>query len=173
VPYQKQPGEFQEYDPLAPEVAEYVIHVIQMYIPNVTVENIGSTAVPGCSGRAVIDLIILYSHESIEPILAGLDALGFQWVQRINVLPEEWPNGAGAIHYQDRLFRLHIHVQTADHSSVVEKRVFRDRLRSDPELLIEYMARKQAILATGTVNPINYTAAKASFVLQALEPSAR
>jgi GrpB-like predicted nucleotidyltransferase (UPF0157 family) len=91
VPYQKQPVEFQEYDPLAPEVAEYVIDVIQMYIPNVTVEHIGSTAVPGCSGRAVIDLTILYSHESIEPILAGLDALGFQWVQRINALPDEWP----------------------------------------------------------------------------------
>jgi GrpB-like predicted nucleotidyltransferase (UPF0157 family) len=56
---------------------------------------------------------------------------------------------------------------------VVEKRVFRDRLRSDPELLIEYMARKQAILATGTVDPINYTTAKARFVLQALEPSTR
>jgi GrpB-like predicted nucleotidyltransferase (UPF0157 family) len=58
VPYQKQPGEFQEYGPLAPEVAQYVIDVIQMHIPNVTVENIGSTAVPGCSGRAVIDLMI-------------------------------------------------------------------------------------------------------------------
>jgi GrpB-like predicted nucleotidyltransferase (UPF0157 family) len=101
-----------------------------MHIPNVTGEHIGSTVVPACSGRAVIDLKNLYSHESIEPILAGLDTLGFQWVQPINAMPDEWPKGAEAIHYQNRLFRLHIHVQPADHSSVVEKRVFRDRLRS-------------------------------------------
>ena len=170
-PYQKQPVEFQEYDPLAPEAAQYVIDIIQMQIPSVTVEHIGSTAVPGCSGRGVIDLMILYSGEPIEPILAGLDALGFQWVQRINALPDEWPKGAGAVYYQDRLFRLHIHVQPADHASVAEKRAFRDRLRSDPELRIAYMARKQAILAAGTVDPTDYTAAKAGFVHQALESS--
>ena len=169
VPYQKQPVEFQEYDPLAPEAAQYVIDIIQKQISGVTVEHIGSTAVPGCSGRGVIDLMILYAHESIEPILTGLDRLGFQWIQRLNALPDEWPKGAGAVYYQDRLFRLHIHVQPADHPSVAEKRAFRDRLRSDPEFLIAYMARKQAILATGMVDPIEYTAAKAGFVHQALE----
>ena len=169
LPYPKQPVEFQEYDPRFPKAAEYVIDLIQARIPSVTVEHIGSTAVPGCAGRGAIDLMILYSQESVESILAGLDALGFQWVQRINALPDEWPKGAGAVHYQGHLFRLHIHVQPFDHPSVAEKRTFRDRLRSDPDLRGAYMAHKQAIIASGTVDPIKYTAAKAGFVHQVLK----
>jgi GrpB-like predicted nucleotidyltransferase (UPF0157 family) len=53
---------------------------------------------------------------------------------------------------------------------VAQKRAFRDRLRSEPALRVAYMAHKQAILASGLVDPIDYTAAKAGFVWQALEP---
>jgi len=169
-PYPKQPVEFQEYDPRAPQVAQFVIDLIQAQIPGVIVEHIGSTAVPGCAGRGVIDLMILYVHEPVEPILIRLDMLGFQWVQRVNDLPDEWPKGAGAVLYQGHLFRLHIHVQPVDHPTVVEKRAFRDRLRSEPALRAAYMAHKQAILASGTVDPIDYTTAKAGFVRQTLEP---
>jgi len=66
-PYPKQLVEFQEFDSRAPEVARHVIQLIQEQIPSVTVEHIGSTAVPGCGGRGVIDLMILYSHEAVEP----------------------------------------------------------------------------------------------------------
>jgi GrpB-like predicted nucleotidyltransferase (UPF0157 family) len=168
-PYPRQPVEFLAYDPRAPEAAQYVIDLIQARVPGVTVEHVGSTAVPGCAGRGAIDLMVLYSSAPIEPILAGLDALGFQWVQRNNDLPNEWPKGAGAVRYQDSLFRLHIHVQPVDHPTVAEKRAFRDRLRADPNLRAEYMARKQAILKAGITDPIEYTAAKAGFVQQALD----
>ncbi len=134
-----------------------------------TVEHIGSTAVPGCAGRGVINLMILYDNEAVEPILTQLDTLGFQWVQRSNDLPDEWPKGMGAIQFQGHLFRMHIHVQPSDHPSGTEKRVFRDRLRSEPELLAAYMAHKQALISHGTVDPIKYASAKSGFVQQALE----
>jgi len=169
LPYTRQPIEFQEYDPRAPAVAQYVIDLIQTQIPSVTVEHIGSTAVPGCAGRGVIDLMILFDTEPVEPILTQLDRLGFQWVQRNHDLPDEWPKGMGAILYQDHLFRLHIHVQPSDHPSVAEKRIFRDRLRSEPALLDEYMAKKQTLVASGTIDPIEYTSAKSEFVHRALE----
>jgi GrpB-like predicted nucleotidyltransferase (UPF0157 family) len=82
LPYTRQPVEFQEYAPRVPEVAQYVNDLIQAQIPSVTVEHIGSTAVPGCAGRGVIDLMILYDNEPVEPILTQLDEPGFQWVQR-------------------------------------------------------------------------------------------
>ena len=167
--YPRQPVELQEYDPLAPAAAQHVVELIEAHIPRVKVEHIGSTAVPGCAGRGVIDLMILYSHEPVEPILAVLDQLGFQWVRRSNALPDEWPKGAGAIQYQGRLFRLHIHVQPSDHPSVAEKRAFRDRLRSEPELRAKYMAHKRAILDSGITDPIKYTSAKADFVHQAMQ----
>jgi GrpB-like predicted nucleotidyltransferase (UPF0157 family) len=173
TPYPKQQVEFQEYDARAPEVAQYVIDLIQAQLPSVTVEHIGSTAVPSCAGRGVIDLMILYTHEPLESILSALDTLGFQWVQRINALPDEWPKGAGAVQYQGHLFRLHIHVQPSDHPTVADKRAFRDRLRSEPTLRAAYIAHKQAIIASGTIDPIAYTAAKAGFVHRALDPSVR
>jgi len=171
--YERQPVEFQEYDPRAPMAAQYVIDLIQTQIPSVTVEHIGSTAVPGCAGRGVIDLMVLYKNEPVEPILTMLDALGFQWVQRTNALPDEWPKGAGAVQFQGNLFRLHIHVQPSDHPGVAEKRIFRDRLRSDPALLAAYMAHKQALITNGTTDPIEYTSAKAGFVVRALETFAK
>jgi len=169
LPYVRQPVEFQEYDPRSAEAAQYVIDLIQAQIPSVTVEHVGSTAVPGCAGRGVIDLMILYDNKSMEGILTQLDVLGFQWVQRENDLPDEWPKGMGAVQFQEHLFRLHIHVQPSNHPSVAEKRIFRDRLRSEPELLVAYIAHKREILAKGTVDPIEYTSAKAGFVQQALE----
>jgi GrpB-like predicted nucleotidyltransferase (UPF0157 family) len=166
LPYTRQPVEFQEYDPRAPEVARTVSELIQLQIPSVRVEHIGSTAVPGCGGRGVIDLMILYDNEPVEPIITQLDALGFQWVQRNNDLPDEWPKGMGAVQYQEQFFRLHIHVQPSDHPSVAEKRAFRDRLRSEPKLMAEFMMHKQEILARGTVDPIEYTFAKSGFVAE-------
>src|SRR5260221_13707659 len=169
LPYTKQPVEFQEYDPRAPEAAQYVIDLIQTHLPSMTVEHIGSTAVPGCAGRGVIDLMILYDNEAVEPILTQLDRLDFQWVQRANDLPDEWPKGMGAIQFQDHLFRLHIHIQPVDHPNVEEKRIFRDRLRSEPALLSAYIAHKQEILARVTVDPNEYTSAKSGVVQSALE----
>jgi GrpB-like predicted nucleotidyltransferase (UPF0157 family) len=169
LPYTRQPVEFQGYDPRAPEAAQYVIDLIQAQIPSVTVEHIGSTSVPGCAGRGVIDLMILYDKGPVEPILTQLDVLGFQWVQRDNNLPDEWPKGMGAVQFQGHLFRLHIHVQPSDNPSVAEKRAFRDRLRSEPKLMAEYMAHKQALISQGTIDPIEYTSAKADFVQRALE----
>jgi len=169
LPYVRKPVEFQKYDPRVPEVAQYVTDLIQAQIPSVTVEHIGSTAVPGCAGRGVIDLMILYDTEPIEPILSQLDGLGFQWVQRNHDLPDEWPKGMGAIQHQDRLFRLHIHVQPSNHPSVAEKRIFRDRLRSEPALRDAYMSKKRTLIASGITDPIEYTSAKSGFVYRTLE----
>lgn len=169
LPYSRQPVEYQEYDLRAPQVAGYVIELIKSRIPSVTAEHIGSPAVPGCAGRGVIDLMILYLNEPVEPILDKLDTLGIQWVQRKNDLPDEWPKGAGAIEYEGDLFRLHIHVQPSDHPSVAEKRAFRDRLRSDPKFRAEYMAHKKEIIEAGTTDPIAYTSAKADFARKSLK----
>ena len=163
-PYPRKPVEFLSYDARMPSIAQRVIDLVEAAIPAVTAEHIGSTAVPGCGGRGVIDLMILYTDADVERILQQLDELGFEWVQRKNELPDEWPKGAGSIRVDGELFRLHIHVQPADHPSVAEKRAFRDRLRRDPHFCEQYMDRKRAILSAGTTDPIAYTSAKADFV---------
>lgn len=171
VSYPTKPVEFQPYDARAPEVARLVSDIIQTAIPEVAVEHIGSTAVPGCAGRGVVDLMILYDSSPLEPILVGLEGLGFQWVQRNPTTADDWPKGLGAINFRGELFRLHIHVQNRNEPTVAEKRVFRDKLRADADLGAAYMAHKQAILAAGIHDPIKYTSAKSGFVQQVLGAS--
>jgi GrpB-like predicted nucleotidyltransferase (UPF0157 family) len=164
APYPRQPVEFQDYDLRAPLVARLVSNLIRASLPDITIEHVGSTAIPGCGGRGAIDLLILYGAEALELILAELDALGFQWVQRHGDLPAEWPKGMGAIEYDRCLFRLHLMVLPRDHPEVVTRCAFRNSLRASVELCTAYMAEKQAILAAGITDPIAYTAAKHDFV---------
>jgi GrpB-like predicted nucleotidyltransferase (UPF0157 family) len=44
------------YDPRAQEVACKVARMINHQLPDFTVDHVGSTAVPGCAGKGVIDL---------------------------------------------------------------------------------------------------------------------
>ena len=98
--------EFQEYDARPSEVARLVSDIIQVAIPKVVVEYVGSTAIPGCSGRGVIDLMILYDVIPLEPILVGLDTLGFQWAQRNPTLADDWPKGMGGHLFSRRTFPI-------------------------------------------------------------------
>ena len=164
LPYPRQPVEYLDYDPRAPMVARVIGDLIRQHLSTLQVEHVGSTAVPDCAGHGAIDLILLYDQEPIDLILSTLDALGFEWVQRRNALPDEWPKGAGAIEYYGDIFRIHLHVLPHDHPAVNERRAFRDRLRSDPQFRAAYVVEKRAILAAGITDPIAYTAAKGDFV---------
>jgi GrpB-like predicted nucleotidyltransferase (UPF0157 family) len=164
LPYPRQPVEYQDYDPRAPIVAQMVSDLIEQQLGAVKIEHIGSTAVPDCAGRGAIDLMLLYDREPIDLILSTLDTLGFQWVQRTNALPDEWPKGAGAVEHDGSIFRIHLHVLPFDHPSVKERIAFRNRLRIDPALRAEYMRHKQSILDSGITDPIAYTATKGDFV---------
>lgn len=164
LPYPKQPVTCAPYDPRAPDVAVTVADTITGLLPTVAVEHFGSTAVPGCAGKGVIDLMILYHVLPIETVLNQLDRLGFQWVQRQAQLPDEWPKGMGAVSYLGTVFRLHIHVLPREHPMVLTNRVFRDQLRNDPTLVAAYVARKRTLIEMGTTEPIAYTQAKMPFI---------
>jgi GrpB-like predicted nucleotidyltransferase (UPF0157 family) len=66
------------YDPRAPEVARMVTGMIHQQLPHVLVEHVGSTAVPRCAGKGVIDLLIPYREGELEPVKETLQELGFQ-----------------------------------------------------------------------------------------------
>jgi GrpB-like predicted nucleotidyltransferase (UPF0157 family) len=44
------------YDPRAQEVARKLARMINHQLPDITVDHVGSTAVPGCAGKDVIEL---------------------------------------------------------------------------------------------------------------------
>jgi GrpB-like predicted nucleotidyltransferase (UPF0157 family) len=158
-----------EDDPRARLVAERVAELICNLQPELTVEHIGSTAVPGLAGKGIVDLMVLYPAGHLESAKAALDRLGFQRQSPRDPFPESRPMRLGALSFDGKTFRLHAHVIAADHAEAAELRRFRNRLRRDANLRAAYVARKRAILESGITDSIDYSYAKGEFVQAALE----
>jgi GrpB-like predicted nucleotidyltransferase (UPF0157 family) len=130
----------------------------------VTVEHVGSTAVPACAGKGVVDLMLLYPPGRLAAARDAVDGLGFQRHDRPGAFPEERPVRIGTLAYDGETFRLHVHVIAADSPEVAEQRRFRDRLRADPALVADYVARKRAVLAAGVTDGGTYNQGKDEFI---------
>lgn len=168
-PYEEQPAACHDYDPRAAQVATHIAEVINQHLPNLLVEHVGSTSVPGCAGKGVVDLMLLYPPGQLEAAKALLDQLGFQRQSTRDPWPETRPMRVGAYEYDGKLFRLHAHVIAMDSPEVAELRAFRDRLRNDPALLAAYVERKRQIIAAGVTDTVDYSLHKGDFVGAVLE----
>jgi GrpB-like predicted nucleotidyltransferase (UPF0157 family) len=167
--YEQAPAACLPYDPRAPEVARTVTGMIHQYLAHVVVEHVGSTAVPGCAGKGVVDLLIPYREGELEPVKDTLQDLGFQRQSTRDPFPEDRPMHVGSIRHKGDTFRLHVHVVPALSSEPDELRAFRDRLRADPEMLEAYVRRKRGIIEGRTTDSVDYSIIKGSFVQKALD----
>lgn len=166
--YHPAPAVCAPYDPRSPEVAAKLRDLIRAHDPNLEVEHIGSTAIPGCAGKGIIDLMLLYPEGRLEAARNLLDRLGFQRQAHRDPFPESRPMRVGAIAHAGQTFRLHVHVLAASSAEAAEHRAFRDRLRADPDLLSAYVARKRAIIASGTTDTLDYCYTKSQFIQDTL-----
>ncbi len=168
--YEEQPAACHDYDPRAAQVATRIADIINRHIPELIIEHIGSTAVPGCAGKGVVDLMLLYPTGQLEAAKALLDQLGFQHQSTRDPWPETRPMRLGAFEYDSQLFRLHVHVIAMDSPEVAELRAFRDRLCDDSALLACYVERKRQIIAAGVTDTVDYSYSKGEFISAALSP---
>ncbi len=133
LPYAESPAVYVEYDPRAIGAAADVVAIIEDAAPWAEVEHIGSTAIPGCAGKGIVDLMAMYPASRLVATRAALDGLGFQRQKGGYIFPEERPMRIGAVEHDGTRYRLHVHV-IADTSPEVETlRRFRDVLRADPQ----------------------------------------
>jgi GrpB-like predicted nucleotidyltransferase (UPF0157 family) len=166
--YPIEPPACVEYDPRVAEVAHEIMQLISCALPRVTVEHIGSTSVPGCAGKGIIDLMVLYPDAQLEEVKEALRRLGFQPQSVGHIMPESRPMRVGAVRYRGRTYRLHIHAIAANSPEVEALRRFRDRLRANRRVLESYVEQKRAILAAGVTDSREYTSMKSSFIQKAL-----
>jgi len=76
-----------------------------------------------------------------------------------------WRNHiGGSVVYDGTIFLLHVHVIAGSSPEAEELRRFRDRLRTDPNLVASYIASKKAILASGITDSVDYCTRKGEFV---------
>jgi GrpB-like predicted nucleotidyltransferase (UPF0157 family) len=170
--YEERPAEYHPPDPAASAVARAVLELIERMllndgVPGVRVEHIGSTAVPGLAGKGVVDLLLLYPPGALAAARDVLDEIGFQRQTTRDPFPEDRPMRLGAVRWEDRDYRLHVHVVAADAPEAAALIGFRDRLRADAALRDAYEARKREILAAGIRDTVAYCEAKSDFIQSA------
>lgn len=169
LPYTAMPAEFHLYDPEVVEVARRLGDAIRAVEPALQAEHVGSTSVPGCGGKGVVDLMVLYPDGVLKRAKAVLDDLGFQKQGGPDPWPESRPMRVGAVEHNGRVFRIHAHVIALSADERAELVWFRNALIRDPDLRRRYEERKQAILAAGITDSIEYCEAKGGFITDALE----
>src|SRR5262249_42454445 len=154
------------------QVVKGVGRVIETALPGVVVEHVGSTAVPGCAGKGIVDLMVLYEPGRLVEVRQALDALGFQRQTGPDPFPEERPMRVGSIDCDGTRFRLHAHVLALDSPEVAELRTFRDRLSAEEGLVDRYVALKRRIIGEGVTDSLGYSLRKGEFIAGILRSGA-
>lgn len=167
-PYQPQPPACRPHDPRAAQVAQRVAELLHQQRPQLRVDHVGSTAVPGCAGKGIVDLLVAVPAAELPAVRQTLDRLGFQRQTGADPFPEERPMRVGSIEHEGASFQLHVHLVPDDSPEVEQTRFFRACLRADPDLVKAYVACKRKLLAGGVTDPQDYCRRKGEFIRQVL-----
>ena len=167
-PYEDAPAACHDYDPRAPRVAAALSAALLRERPGLTIEHIGSTAVSGCAGKGIVDLLVLYPPGALDEVVTRLDGLGFQPQTSGNPFPQERPMRRGTFPFEGARFRIHAHVVREGSPEAAALVRFRDALRADPRLRDEYVAGKRALIESGVTDTAAYSNAKGGFIRNAI-----
>ena len=169
-PASKPSAEYHEWDPRYPKVVHSLLSALSPLPQFLTVEHIGSTSVPGCGGKRIIDLLALYEDGFLNVARTFLLSVGFgrQGPEFSRAWPEERPMYLGLYHWNDEPFLIYVHVVHHASDEVRRFRTFKERLMQHPELVKKYCACKRQIITAGATDTDDYAVRKRSFIHQAL-----
>lgn len=157
------------YNPLSPRAAAELIHLIVERDSSLTVEHVGSSAIPDCDGKGILDLLVLYGPGGLERAKAALADLGFQPQRGRDPFPEDRPMRVGSFAFNAKTYPVHAHVISRGAAEARGMIRFREKMRADPALRRAYVARKREILRAGVADSVEYSEIKGGFVREVLE----
>jgi GrpB-like predicted nucleotidyltransferase (UPF0157 family) len=121
------------------------------------IDHIGSTSVPGLAAKPVIDMIAgVRDLEEARAAFEPLRALDYHYREHRPEAHAFYKPGFG------------VHLTELGSDLWRERLAFRDELRADPALVVEYAQWKQQHAATAPVGGYAYTADKRPFVSRVL-----
>ncbi|HYH92588.1 MAG TPA: 5-(carboxyamino)imidazole ribonucleotide synthase [Candidatus Saccharimonadales bacterium] len=151
------------WDPRVVDVAAEVAGLIRDRRPDLRVEHIGSTAVPGLPGKGVVDLAIATEPADVPRVAGMLTELGFGPQPGPDPWPPTRPMLVGSVERDGITFRLHVHVQPGT-EELTRDVAFRDALLADPVLTRDYAALKSEIVEGGLTEGHQYTYQKQAWI---------
>ena len=166
-PYERRQAAVRPWDPHVVEVAARVIGLIEAARPDVHVEHIGSTSVPGLPGKGIVDLGTEADPADIPAITEAMRGLGFGPQPGPDPWPPTRPMHVGSIVDDGVEYRIHFHVHPIGAGDLAKDLRFRDALRADAALRDGYARIKQGIVdrGGGSVDPVGYQAEKGVWIL--------
>ncbi len=164
-PRQPAPVEVVPYDPAWPEVYEEVRALVVGALGHrvLSIEHIGSTAVPGLAAKPYIDVDLTVADSADEAAwVPDAEAAGFV----LRVREPDWE--------QHRMLRLtdplaNVHVWSPGGIETRRHVMFRDWLRTHPDDCDAYAALKADLGAQGLTDVMVYNNAKAALVYDLYE----
>jgi GrpB-like predicted nucleotidyltransferase (UPF0157 family)/predicted RNA-binding protein associated with RNAse of E/G family len=130
----------------------------------VAIEHIGSTAVPGLGAKPIIDIIVALPRLSdAQNCIEPLKGIGYEYVPEYEALiPERRYFRKGPESIPDKHFHLHMVERNGDFWK--RHLMFRDYLRSHPDMAQQYSRLKKELAEKHASNREAYTEAKTSFI---------
>ena len=157
------------WDARGPAAARSVIRFLQAALPGITIEHVGSTSVPDCQGKGILDLMLLIPDGRLNDVRAVVDGMGFQPQSGGKKHPDSRPMREGSVTFDGSVFRLHVHLIPEDSAEVGRLRTFRDRLTANPELVALYVEQKRRLVDARISDRSTYTQGKTAFIQSVLE----
>jgi GrpB-like predicted nucleotidyltransferase (UPF0157 family) len=124
------------------------------------IQHVGSTAVPGLAAKPIIDMIAgVHDLAEAQSAFAPLHEHSY----------EHTPHRPGIAHHFDRASpRCGLHLTEPGSDLWVERLAFRDALRADADLAVEYESLKRRLATDHPADIAAYTAGKRDFVVRVL-----
>lgn len=168
---QQKPVIVVNYDPEWPLIFERLKKVIGDRLGELalSIEHMGSTAVPGLAAKPIIDLTVVIESNAVLPqVIERLGELGYRHKGDQGVPGREAFAREGADVPRDGRTTVwipqHVYVSPADSPALARHLAFRDYLRADPEAAQAYAELKRGLAVCYRHNREAYTQAKTGFV---------
>jgi GrpB-like predicted nucleotidyltransferase (UPF0157 family) len=148
-----------------------VIALIRTVRPDLHVEHIGSTAVPGLPGKGIVDLGTEADPDDIPAITTSMYGLGFGPQPGPDPWPSTRPMHVGSVVDDGTTYLIHFHVHPRGTGDLAKDLRFRDALRADSRLRDEYARIKTEIVGPEGIarDRLRYQAEKGDWILAAFD----
>lgn len=146
------------------------------FIPVIDIQHIGSTSVHGLSAKPILDIdIIIVNKELLKDITAILKKIGYQSKGEQGIsgrfafrqISDKTPITGS----KRKWLPHHLYVCYADSLALKNHILFRDKLRSDKDLLEKYAELKKSIADNEKITGEDYAKMKTDFIISVLATS--
>jgi GrpB-like predicted nucleotidyltransferase (UPF0157 family) len=175
-----QPIVIADYDPLWPRVFEDLSRVVGAALADLalSIEHVGSTAVPGLAAKPIIDLdVVIASDKHLAAVIQALSVLGYVHQGNLGIDHREAFGRRGKDVPCDGTGRTwpehHLYVCTKDCEELRRHVAFRDYLRANPREAAAYGALKRRLAGRFQEDRDAYVAGKTAFVERSLRSAGR